>query len=45
MKISQVTLEHFQRQGFSTPLFIPDKSGLHMTVRVKFPVVSDLDFL
>ena len=29
----QVTLEHFQRQGFSTPLFIAEKSGLHMTVR------------
>ena len=28
MKGEDVNLEHFQRNGFTTPLYIPEKSGL-----------------
>ena len=42
MKGDEVTLEHFQRQGFSTPLFIPDKAGLNMTVPDPTFTVSDV---
>jgi len=42
MKGEDVTLEHFQKQGFSTPLFIPDKAGLHITVPDPSFTVSDV---
>ena len=32
MKGEDVTLEHFQRTGFKTPILVPEKSGLHMRV-------------
>ena len=32
MKGEDVTLEHFQRQGFTTPIFVQEKSGLHIKV-------------
>ena len=32
MKGEDVNLEHFQKQGFTTPIYIPDKSGLQIKV-------------
>ena len=42
MRGEDVTLEHFQRQGFATPLFIPEKAGLHITVPDPSFTVSDV---
>jgi len=42
MRGEDVTLEHFQKQGFGIPLFIPDKSGLHLTVPDPSFTVSDV---
>ena len=32
MRGEDVNLEHFQRQGFNTPIYVPDKAGLHIKV-------------
>jgi len=42
MKGEDVNLEHFQRQGFNSPIFVPDKSGLHIKVPDSSFDVSDV---
>ena len=42
MKGEDVNLEHFQRHGFTTPLYIPEKSGLHIRVPGPSFTVTDV---
>ena len=42
MKGEDVTLEHFQRQGFNSPIFVPDKAGLHIKVQFPFMILDSL---
>ena len=42
MKGEDVNLEHFQRHGFTTPLYIPEKSGLHIKVPGPSFTVTDV---
>ena len=42
MRGEDVNLEHFQRQGFSSPIYVPEKSGLHIKVPDSSFSVSDV---
>jgi len=42
MKGEDLTVEYFQRSGFNTPLFIREKTGLHMKVPDPSFTVSDV---
>ena len=38
----EVTLEHFQRQGFNSPIYVPEKAGLHIKVPDSSFTVTDV---
>ena len=42
MRGEEVNLEHFQRQGFNSPIFVPEKAGLHIKVPDSSFTVTDV---
>lgn len=42
MRGEAVNLEHFQRQGFNSPIFVPEKAGLHIKVPDSSFTVTDV---
>ena len=42
MRGEDVNLEHFQRQGFNSPIYVPEKAGLHIKVPDSSFGVSDV---
>ena len=42
MRGEDVNLEHFQRQGFNSPIYVPEKAGLHIKVPDSSFTVTDV---
>ena len=42
MRGEEVNLEHFQKLGFNSPIFVPEKAGLHIKVPDSSFTVTDV---